>query len=476
MLVAVIIPVLGRPERVAPLVRSVRTDDRCWPMFMCSPGDDAEIAEVRRHAEQGPALMHVVEWEAGQGDYARKINAAFRVAVEKGYDWCLLAADDVVFHPGWLDACLRVHAATEACVVGTNDLGNSLVMQGRHATHSLVHRDYLECGTIDEDGKILHEGYHHNFCNTENAPIWMADLTFKELGDVEVGDEVMGWQRTGENVGGLHPGHVPLKKLCPSTVLAAARRRAEIVRVRFESGRTLDCTPDHLWFNGVFHPSSRTSKEWVTVAVDRQLLHVVSQPPRLHPELEHLAGWVAGIYDGEGSGVYVATQCSDKNPEVYAAIAAALKRLNIPYSLPESGRTVGYFNLTGGRQGYLDFLLRVRPVKRERLAAKIIGTARFGLRDRIVAVERAPNGEGWVRSMTTTTGNYVAWGYCSKNCDVEMVETAKDRGTFAPALDSIVEHQHHLWGKGADDATYARGRARYRDDQALLMRRRRLWT
>jgi len=31
----------------------------------------------------------------------------------------------------------------------------------------MVHRDYVEMGTIDEPGKVLHEGYHHQFCDNE---------------------------------------------------------------------------------------------------------------------------------------------------------------------------------------------------------------------------------------------------------------------------------------------------------------------
>jgi hypothetical protein len=101
----------------------------------------------------------------GRGDYARKINAGFR-AIEA--EWYFTGADDLIFHAGWFEAALKVAQQTGACVVGTNDLGSPIVVRGEHATHSLVLRDYvLECGTFDEPGKILHEGYCHNFVDTE---------------------------------------------------------------------------------------------------------------------------------------------------------------------------------------------------------------------------------------------------------------------------------------------------------------------
>lgn len=53
-------------------------------------------------------------------------------------------------------------------MVGTNDLGNPRVLRGVHATHSLVTRRYVDQhGTIDEPGKVLHEGYWHEFCDDE---------------------------------------------------------------------------------------------------------------------------------------------------------------------------------------------------------------------------------------------------------------------------------------------------------------------
>jgi hypothetical protein len=112
-------------------------------------------------------------------------------------------------------------------------------------------------------------------------------------------------------------------------------------------------------------------------------------------------------------------------------------------------------------------------VKRGFLAEKILGGKRFGQRDRIVAVE--PAGESEVISLTTETGNYVAWGYASKNCDNELIETAKARRAYFAARRSRVEHLHHIWHKGVNDATYTRGQKRYHEDHLLFMQRRPFW-
>ena len=53
-------------------------------------------------------------------------------------------------------------------MVGTNDLGNRGTANGRHATHMLVTREYVERhGTIDEPGKFYHEGYPHELVDDE---------------------------------------------------------------------------------------------------------------------------------------------------------------------------------------------------------------------------------------------------------------------------------------------------------------------
>lgn len=169
---AVLVPILGRPGHVAPLVASLRgsqADARL--VFICNHDDKATIAAVKK-ARRTPMI---VPWSAEYADWAKKLNYAWPRVNE---EWRLHAADDVVFHVGWLDAALAVADRFDVCVVGTNDMGNPRVMAGHHATHQLVHRDYWECGTIDEDGKVVTEVYHHNFVDDEFVHTAMARSTF----------------------------------------------------------------------------------------------------------------------------------------------------------------------------------------------------------------------------------------------------------------------------------------------------------
>ena len=164
MELAILIPVLRRPKNILPLVSSIisNTPGDFEIIFIASPGDSEEIQELENQ-DQSYIIMDS-NYE-NRGDYARKINTGFN-SIDA--EWYFLGADDLRFHPGWFGAAMDVQRRTDSCVIGTNDLGNPEVKKGLHATHSLVLRDYvLECGTIDERNKILHEGFRHNFVDTE---------------------------------------------------------------------------------------------------------------------------------------------------------------------------------------------------------------------------------------------------------------------------------------------------------------------
>lgn len=160
-MIAIIVPVLRRPQNAQPLVDSLdESGANAHLLFVCSPSDDEGFAA----AESTECDVIVSGFDVGPGDWARKINLAF---CRTDAPYLLLSADDLRFHPGWDTAALEL-AEQGYGVIGTNDLGNGEVMRGNHSTHPLVSRHYIDaCGTIDECGKVVHEGYTHNFVDVE---------------------------------------------------------------------------------------------------------------------------------------------------------------------------------------------------------------------------------------------------------------------------------------------------------------------
>lgn len=156
MNVAVLIPVLRRPHRVRPVLESIRdTAPGARVLFIADADDLLEQVALK---EAG------ADWIAPGGNYARKINAGITHTTEA---LVFTGADDLNFHSGWLQAA-TAKLKPGIGVVGTNDMCNGRVLKGIHSTHSLAARWYIEeFGTIDEPGRLLHEGYPHEFVDDE---------------------------------------------------------------------------------------------------------------------------------------------------------------------------------------------------------------------------------------------------------------------------------------------------------------------
>lgn len=162
---SILVPVLGRPHAAMPLVESIRLSTREWDpeiVFLCSPDD----LDQRHASEETGERVVTVTWDPGDGDYARKINAGFSVTRSP---WILTAADDLTFDRGWDTEFLRLVESARR-VLGTNDMANPTVKRGRHSTHTFVRRDYVDdvgATFVDGPGVVLHEGYKHQWVDTE---------------------------------------------------------------------------------------------------------------------------------------------------------------------------------------------------------------------------------------------------------------------------------------------------------------------
>ena len=153
--VAILVPVLARPQNAAPLLQSIHasTPSPFRVLFICDPGDIAE---------QG-AIARCGGWMISPGgSYAAKIRAGIAATDEP---LVFLAADDLRFQPGWLDAA-RAAISDGAQVVGANDRIRRR-HRPAHATHFLVTREYALLPTIDGGPGPLSDAYSHSFVDDE---------------------------------------------------------------------------------------------------------------------------------------------------------------------------------------------------------------------------------------------------------------------------------------------------------------------
>ena len=149
--VALLFPVLGRPQRVKSLLGNLArtTPEPHRTIFAAS--DEETIREL---------LSFGAEYITDEGEsWPTRINRLYSLTTEP---YVFLGADDYTFYLGWLTEALRVMADVDG-VVALNDMHNP------DGTACLVSRRYVEQegATWDEKGIVIHPGYQHNWSDTE---------------------------------------------------------------------------------------------------------------------------------------------------------------------------------------------------------------------------------------------------------------------------------------------------------------------
>ena len=276
-------------------------------------------------------------------------------------------------------------------------------------------------------------GSYKYSCNPYEAPIIMGDFTAKPIGEVKQGDQVIGWEP--------RPG-TRRRTLVRTTVTAVRSQMDKVVKVTLASGREIRCTADHKWWMGRTE-IAHNRNEYLPAKVGRTLRFIMEPKlAPLTPALQKTAHWLGGMYDGEGDciGSIILNQSPYANPDVCKALEDAFKELGYTYSMAEKdttltslGRSTNYYWLNGGIPGKRRFLLECTPVKGYEIQRSILkhGNRFVQEKDRVVKIE--PDGEEPVYSLQTDTGNYIAWGYGSKNCLIQNEPVDPETATFKPS-------------------------------------------
>lgn len=261
-------------------------------------------------------------------------------------------------------------------------------------------------------------------CLAAGTRIMMSDWSQKPIENIRIGDEVVG---VTPGSGGKNGSRVKLSK---TKILAVGCRKSKIYEYTLESGKKILSTDDHKWWTG--RPlNDSTHKQYNILGFGYRelsgLCRVVDPDSGLNlsDDQKYTAAWLGGMFDGEGStsnksgSSYVhITQCPNHNPLVCQALRDALTKLGFDWEeyKRKDGKSASIFRYRGGRAENFRFLQMCNPVKRNRIAKTMYGSriGYQGSRDKLVNIRYV--GEGLVYSLTTGTGNYIAEGCISKNC------------------------------------------------------------
>lgn len=270
----------------------------------------------------------------------------------------------------------------------------------------------------DELQKLKHEAMTlYTFsCCPGFAPVLISDWTEKPIEEVAVGESVIGFQVNGTPR--------DRRTLVHSRVIAKGLRQAKVVKIQLSDGNEIYCTPDHQWFTGRAEPGRHAyapaQVPWVRhrpVVGTSRLLKVIETgaPPGDPTDWAYLAGMI----DGEGAvrhGALQIVQSETHNRAVCRRLVDTLNRLGLDFSIWADPRGNANVYSIGGGRTVKRWLLEARPGKAlDIVQAMWASPGRpFVDRPRVVSIEGA--GEMLVYSLQTATGNYVVWGYGSKNC------------------------------------------------------------
>lgn len=181
--VAVIVPVMARPQNVKPLIDSFNlSNDGSANLYFVADADDAE--ELAALDAAGAAFFIS---ERGP-TYAHKANTGYAQTTES---FIALFGDDVEFTPGWIEAARKVSERYD--VIGTNDseegrVRNPEVAAGRHADHFLIRRSYIddEGSCLEGPGVLAPEAYNHWYTDKEIIALARARGVFTPCLDSRV--------------------------------------------------------------------------------------------------------------------------------------------------------------------------------------------------------------------------------------------------------------------------------------------------
>ena len=168
----ILLPYLGRPDTVGPLLDSIVETVPGASVLACLTPGDTKVSEAFDNHPYPTRTTTYVDYQP-VGDYARKINAGYRLTSQP---LIFTGACDIRFHQNWFqEACAMLDDAGRIGIVGTNDLGNPRVLRGEHSTHSLITRRYADCYGLagPQPGAIYCELYQHECCDDE---LWQTGL------------------------------------------------------------------------------------------------------------------------------------------------------------------------------------------------------------------------------------------------------------------------------------------------------------
>lgn len=249
-------------------------------------------------------------------------------------------------------------------------------------------------------------------CTPAESPVLMSDWTQKPIAEIEVGDEVVGFER------GVGTGKGRLLKSKIKKVFCY--ENAEVFELTMASGRKIRCTKDHKWY--------KTGGGYTRATRGSRLIQIDPFPDNDSISVQRRLdlAYMSGFLDGEGclkrGGVFSVNQTYEgSNGPVCEQVDRVLDRLGWKYRKFEKENK----NKKHKKQ-YTWYIHNANQVAAELLRYSEIGKKdqlidwKFNnggdykkVKDQVVGIQFSSVED--VYALETETGNYVVWGFASSN-------------------------------------------------------------
>lgn len=287
------------------------------------------------------------------------------------------------------------------------------------------HPFYKDEGKAWKEGGNIDEFWRYN-CLTGDTKVLRSDLSWYNLEDVKPGDKLLSFEEHGYIT----------RKLRECEVSKAAGSKKAVVKVVLSNGQSIRGTMDHqVIAKRVLTTERANGTQWIALGDLRpgDALPTLGAPWAIEHTRE--AGWLAGIFDGEGTswdvcgGGYPRVGFSQKEGPVLERAKGLLHSRGIAFNAVDKG-TATYVDIHGGLSGTLRFLGTIAP---QRLVSHTLnrlpqGFGGFSNLPQVKVLGVFDDGEDVVYDITTSTGTFIANGIVAHNCkDAALTYAAYER-------------------------------------------------
>ena len=250
------------------------------------------------------------------------------------------------------------------------------------------------------------------YCLSPDQKILTDDLRWIPLGDLQVGDHLVGFDE--------EPTPVTGRRFTTSVVEAHSFDTAPLFEVILSDGTQFMATAEHQW---LARKGRSESVAWYTTGnIEGKRLPRLFTP--WSTEDTKAAGWLSGIFDGEGwlpDGSFDVAMGQNPGP-VLDRVQHELRSRDFDFGMGtvSEGSPCLRLALRGPAREKARFLGQIRPDRLlDQFSADKLGRMRATDSPTVVAV--IPAGVGDMVKMRTSTATFIADGFPHHNCGVQFM-------------------------------------------------------